>query len=41
MADLPNLKIPAIKPAVRNENSDFHEIQNAILTWQTLTWMGY
>lgn len=31
MADLPNLKTPAIKPAVRNENNDFHEIQNVNL----------
>lgn len=31
MADLPNLKNPTIKPAVRNENNDFHEIQNVNL----------
>lgn len=31
MADLSNLKNPAIKPAVRTENNDFHEIQNVNL----------
>lgn len=31
MADLPKLKNPAIKPAVRTENNDFHEIQNVNL----------
>lgn len=40
MADLPNLKNPAIKPAVRTENNDFHEIQNVNLDLTNINMNG-
>lgn len=40
MADLPNLKNPAIKPAVRTENNDFHKIQNVNLDLTNINMNG-
>lgn len=40
MADLPNLKNPAVKPVVRTENNDFHEIQNVNLDLTNINMNG-